>query len=101
MIGVAGGTRRRAREYTYGAGFPEPRAGFAPNLWLREEVLAWFAGQQPKPRCRGKNANAKGTTSTATVARIAPRPADTRPVSSPSAAARPAATPKPYKPKRK
>ena len=32
-----------AREYTYRAGFPAAKAGFARNLWLREEVLAWFA----------------------------------------------------------
>jgi hypothetical protein len=32
-----------AREYTYTPAFPAARAGFARHLWLREEVLAWFA----------------------------------------------------------
>jgi hypothetical protein len=29
-----------AREFTYLDCFPKPRAGFARNLWLREDVLA-------------------------------------------------------------
>lgn len=33
----------RAREITYTAGFPAPRVGFSRNLWLRQEVLDWFA----------------------------------------------------------
>jgi hypothetical protein len=32
----------RARELTYTAGFPAPRSGFSRNLWLRQDVLAWF-----------------------------------------------------------
>lgn len=32
----------RAREFTYTADFPAPRAGFSRNLWLRSEVLDWF-----------------------------------------------------------
>jgi hypothetical protein len=32
-----------AREYTYRADFPRPRAGFSRNLWTRQEVLDWFA----------------------------------------------------------
>lgn len=45
----------RAREYTYRADFPAAKHGFAKNLWLREEVLDWFAGlagrtgEQPAP----------------------------------------------------
>lgn len=31
-----------AREYTYRADFPAPRVLGARNLWLREDVLAWF-----------------------------------------------------------
>jgi hypothetical protein len=31
-----------AREYTYRADFPAPKAPFARNLWARAEVLAWF-----------------------------------------------------------
>jgi len=33
-----------AREHTYSPSFPAARAGFARNLWLRDQVLAWFAG---------------------------------------------------------
>jgi hypothetical protein len=33
----------RAREFTYTADFPAPRGGFSRNLWLRPEVLDWFA----------------------------------------------------------
>lgn len=32
-----------AREHSRNPTFPRPKAGFAKNLWLREEVLAWFA----------------------------------------------------------
>lgn len=32
----------RAREVSYSAGFPAPRAGFSRNLWLRAQVLDWF-----------------------------------------------------------
>lgn len=32
-----------AREYTYRPDFPAAKVGFARNLWLCEEVLAWFA----------------------------------------------------------
>jgi hypothetical protein len=87
-----------AREYTYRTDFPRPRDGFARNLWTRQEVLDWFAGLPPKPRGRA-------TVSTATVARTASRPADTRPASAPAAsrrgADRPADAPKPYTPRRK
>jgi hypothetical protein len=38
-----------AREHTYTAGFPAPRGGFARHLWLREEVLAWFAALPARP----------------------------------------------------
>lgn len=31
-----------AREYSYHADFPAPKALFAKNLWARTEVLAWF-----------------------------------------------------------
>jgi hypothetical protein len=41
---VLGMSVDRAREHTYSPGFPAPRAGFSRNLWLRDEVLAWFAG---------------------------------------------------------
>ena len=45
-----------AREYTYTAAFPSAKAGFARNLWLREEVLAWvrWAARQAatRRRCR-------------------------------------------------
>jgi hypothetical protein len=68
-----------AREYTYLESFPRPVTGFAKNLWPRDEVLEWFAALPRKPRGRGEGEAAKGTTSTATVARTAPRPTDTRP----------------------
>jgi hypothetical protein len=32
-----------ARQYTYRKDFPAPRVLGARNLWVREEVLAWFA----------------------------------------------------------
>jgi len=32
----------RARQFTYTADFPAPRAGFSRNLWPRQEVLDWF-----------------------------------------------------------
>ena len=87
-----------AREYTHRVDFPRPRAGFARNLWTRQEVLDWFAALPPKPRSRA-------TVSTATVARTASRPANTRPASAPAGsrpgAGRPADAPKPYTPRRK
>ena len=89
-----------AREYTYLPDFPRPRAGFSKNLWSRTEVLDWFAGLPPRPRGRAGN----GTVSTATAARTAPRPADTRPASAPDVTrpgGRPAGAPKPYRPRQK
>jgi hypothetical protein len=91
-----------AREYTYRADFPRPRAGFSRNLWTRQEVLDWFAGLAPKPR--GRSGHGTGTVSTATVARSATRPADTRPASTPAGprpGGRPAGAPKPYTPRQK
>ena len=68
-----------AREYTYRADFPRPRAGFSRHLWNREEVLAWFTALPGKPRGRGGRA----TVSTATLARTAaPRTTETRPAGS-------------------
>ena len=32
-----------ARQYTYRKDFPAPRVLGARNLWMREDVLAWFA----------------------------------------------------------
>jgi hypothetical protein len=95
-----------AREYTYRADFPAPRAGFSRNLWTREKVLAWFSGLPPKPRGRAKTGGATGTISTATVARSTSRPANTRPASAPAGtrpanAPRPITAPKPYTPRRK
>jgi hypothetical protein len=96
-----------AREYTYRPDFPRPRAGFSKHLWVREDVLDWFAGLPPKPRGRAGN----GTVSTATVARTAaPRSTETRPaVNRPAAipagtrpaGGRPAGARKPYTPRRK
>lgn len=89
-----------AREYTYRPDFPRPRAGFSKNLWTRTEVLDWFAGLPLKPRGRA----GKGTVSTATVARTAPRPAGTRPASAPPgtrSGGRPAGAPKSYTPRQK
>jgi hypothetical protein len=60
-----------AREHTYRADFPRPRAGFSKNLWTRTEVLAWFDALPPRPPGRAGN----GAVSTATVARTAARPA--------------------------
>jgi hypothetical protein len=34
-----------AREHTYSHDFPKAKASFASNLWLREDVLAWFAAR--------------------------------------------------------
>jgi hypothetical protein len=73
-----------AREYTYRPDFPRPRDGFARNLWTRQEVLDWFAGLPPKPRGRA-------TVSTATVARTASRPADSRRAPAPAGSRSPAA----------
>lgn len=91
-----------AREYTSRTDFPRPRAGFSRHLWTRHEVLDWFAGLAPKPR--GRAGRGTGTVSTATVARTAARPANTRPASAPAGtrpSGRPADAPKPYKPRRK
>ena len=91
-----------AREYTYRTDFPRPRAGFSRNLWTRQEVLDWFAGLPPRPR--GRAGRGTGTVSTATVARTAARPADTRPASAPVGprpGGRPAGAPKSYKPRQK
>ena len=91
-----------AREYTYRTDFPRPRAGFARNLWTRQEVLNWFTALQPKPR--GRSGHGTGTVSTATVARSATRPADTRPASTPAGprpGGRPAGAPKPHTPRQK
>jgi hypothetical protein len=41
-----------AREHTYSLTFPAARAGFSKNLWLREEVLLWFAGLPAVDRSR-------------------------------------------------
>jgi hypothetical protein len=41
-----------AREKTYSATFPAPKAGFSSNLWLREDVLAWFAALPTADRSR-------------------------------------------------
>lgn len=40
----------RAREFTYSAAFPAPRAGFGRNLWLRSQVLDWFERLPEAPR---------------------------------------------------
>ena len=39
-----------AREHTYSLTFPAARAGFSRNLWLREDVLTWFASLPAKDR---------------------------------------------------
>jgi hypothetical protein len=43
-----------AREHTYSPSFPAARAGFARNVWLRDQVLAWFAGLPAADRSRPK-----------------------------------------------
>jgi hypothetical protein len=48
----------RAREYTYRADFPAAKDGFAKNLWLREDVLDWFAGLQHRPAKRSARGRA-------------------------------------------
>jgi hypothetical protein len=91
-----------AREYTYRADFPRPRAGFSRNLWTRQEVLDWFAGLTPRPR--GRVGRGAGTVSTATVARTAPRTAGTRPASVSAGTplgGRPAGAPKSYTPRQR
>lgn len=52
-----------ARGYTYTAGFPAAMQGFARNLWLREEVLAWFAGLPGRQR-RGARRHGAGAAET-------------------------------------
>jgi hypothetical protein len=42
----------RAHKLTRSHDFPAPRAGFSRNLWLREEVLAWFIGLPAADRSR-------------------------------------------------
>lgn len=42
----------RARKYTSSSAFPAPRAGFAKNLWLRADVLVWFAALPAADRRR-------------------------------------------------
>lgn len=59
-----------AREHTYRGDFPAAKDPFAQNLWLREEVLAWFANLPPADR-RLKRTR---PTSTGTVASRAPKP---------------------------
>ena len=73
-----------AREYTHRPDFPRPRECFARNLWTRQEILDWFATLPPKPCGRA-------TVSTATIARTASRPAETRPTSA-LAGSRPSAS---------
>jgi hypothetical protein len=58
-----------AREYTHRADFPAAKGGFARNLWLREQVLAWFAAQPPADRAH------RPTPTTGTQARRATRTA--------------------------
>ncbi len=41
-----------AREKTYSPTFPGPKAGFSSNLWLREDVLAWFSDLPAADRSR-------------------------------------------------
>jgi hypothetical protein len=53
-----------AREYTYTPAFPAARAGFSRNLWLREDVLAWFAGL-PAAEAGGLRRRARGTATAA------------------------------------
>ncbi|AXT84672.1 hypothetical protein C6I20_05345 [Aeromicrobium sp. A1-2] len=56
----------RAREHTYGTTFPKPKAGFSSNLWLRDEVLAWFSALPVADRSRPsrrKNPTARPTPS--------------------------------------
>jgi hypothetical protein len=44
----------RAHKHSYSPGLPAPRNGFSRNLWLREKVLAWFAGLPPADRSCSK-----------------------------------------------
>jgi hypothetical protein len=39
-----------AREYTYRADLPAPKAGVCRNLWPRGAVLAWFDALPPRAR---------------------------------------------------
>ncbi|MCL8251719.1 hypothetical protein AERO_10020 [Aeromicrobium fastidiosum] len=52
LAAALGVTVDTAREHTYSSSFPAARAGFARNLWLRDEVLAWFSGLPAADRSR-------------------------------------------------
>jgi hypothetical protein len=93
-----------AREYTYRDDFPAAKTGFARNLWLREDVLGWFAALPAKHDQR--------TTRRATTHRAARRaeeavahtqatgrPAPT-PAARPGTATAPAATQPTYRPRK-
>lgn len=45
-----------AHEYTYRPDFPAPKTPFKKNLWLRDDVLTWFA--RLPDRDRGDDAKA-------------------------------------------
>ncbi|KAA1423554.1 hypothetical protein FE697_008120 [Mumia zhuanghuii] len=75
----------RAREHTYSPAFPAPKAGFASNLWLREDVLAWFAALPTTDRVRPA-----GRRNHPLVSKPAPAPAPSEPASTKA---------KPYKPR--
>lgn len=75
-----------ARQHTYLSSFPAPRAGFNRNLWLREQVLAWFA-ELPAAESRGPRSPQRTT-----AARV--RAEQTTP-----ATERPAGAPRPYTPR--
>jgi hypothetical protein len=68
-----------AREYTYRPDFPAPAAPFSMNLWLREEVLTWFAELPKRDR---KAAGTRNTTKPGrpTAAGVAAANADPAPI---------------------
>ena len=80
-----------AREHTYHHDFPAPRVGFARNLWLREEVLAWFAALPTRAADADQRSTNTGTVATKATKRTrraatsrsttsAPAPAGARPI---------------------
>jgi hypothetical protein len=69
-----------AREYTSSPGFAAGKKPFKRNLWVREDVLTWFAQLPDRDLCPAATSKKRGT-------------ATNRPLGG-GGAARPGATPK-------
>ncbi|WP_148575018.1 hypothetical protein [Nocardioides caldifontis] len=89
-----------AREHTYRADFPAPRAPFASNLWLREEVLAWFAALPRKPKATGEDPARVRRSASGPPKPRTPRTTRAAPLASTPATPAGARKPKPYAPRR-